>query len=415
MPILGTKKFWRPAPGASPTQKENQILKNSGYINIQLFSVNYMSKGNFWQNTFGGTSDIALTTTLKYTSGVELIEATAVQDFRTVKVNKNYNLGLQRNIAVKIPAIVDDLYMDVKMTAVKNDKLEAKFDMLNKPDYQSALQLAPVFIGQALTITSLVKDLFSESGPSNQLEASFAAIISKASEDNPIKNGKLTKGMLIMVSTNEGDSFNNVDESKFALRGEELYYKGTRVENTYVIFNISFDQYKGADEKAEWFAKYNEALNNLEKIRLNRDKKEIERIFTESKTLWIEGNALINADQSYINSERIKIKAAIIKQIDDKYIELTDPIDRSVFASTAQRLLDIAGPFDFKFIKEALPQTVNFLNQELNLNINMPISDSTMTFISPHEDKISALILKDAENYIGELNKQKIGFNWKNK
>ena len=29
MSILGTKKFWKPAQGASLTQKESQILKNS--------------------------------------------------------------------------------------------------------------------------------------------------------------------------------------------------------------------------------------------------------------------------------------------------------------------------------------------------------------------------------------------------
>lgn len=66
MAILGTKKFWKPAQGAGATQMDNQILKNSGYINIQLHCVNYMSIGNFWQKTFGGKDSIALATTLKY-------------------------------------------------------------------------------------------------------------------------------------------------------------------------------------------------------------------------------------------------------------------------------------------------------------------------------------------------------------
>lgn len=83
---------------------DNQILKNSGYINIQLHCVNYMSIGNFWQKTFGGKDSIALATTLEYQTGVERIEATSVQDVRVVKTDHNYNLGLQRNIAVKIPA-----------------------------------------------------------------------------------------------------------------------------------------------------------------------------------------------------------------------------------------------------------------------------------------------------------------------
>ena len=108
----------------------------------------------------GGKDKIALATTLKYQSGIDSIEATSVQDVQEVKVNKNYNLGLQRNIAIKIPANADAIAMEVKMTAVKNDSLQAKFDMLNQPEYQSALQLAPTVVGQVLTITSLVKKLF---------------------------------------------------------------------------------------------------------------------------------------------------------------------------------------------------------------------------------------------------------------
>ena len=177
MAILGTKKFWKPAPGATSTQKENQILKNAGYINIQLHSVNYMSVGNFWQNTFGGDDNIALATSLKYQSGTETIEATSVQDVREVEANKVINFGLQRNIAVKIPANADALSLEVKMTAVKDDSLQTKFDMLNKSEYQAALQLAPTVVGQVLTITSLVKKLFTDSDPHSQLDAGYAGIM----------------------------------------------------------------------------------------------------------------------------------------------------------------------------------------------------------------------------------------------
>jgi hypothetical protein len=207
MAILGTKKFWKAAQGEASTQQSSQILKNSGYINIQLHSVNYMSVGNFWQSTFGGSDKIALATNVKYQTGVDSIEATAIQDVREVKVNRNYNLGLQRNIVVKIPANSDAIAIEVRMTSVKNDALQAKFDMLNKPEYQSALQLAPTVVGQVITVTSLVKKLFSDSDPHSQLEASYAGIISIQSENFPISNGKLAKGFLIMISTNDGAQF----------------------------------------------------------------------------------------------------------------------------------------------------------------------------------------------------------------
>src|SRR5208283_2869307 len=158
------------------------------------------------------------------------------------------------------------------MTAVKDDRLQAKFDMLNKPEYQAPLQLAPTVVGQVLTIASLAKKLFSESDPHAQLEASYAGIISSSSsEDNPVSNGKLTQGYLIIISTNEGLQLNNVDENKFELKGDGLYYGSTQVENTYMIFNISFDQLKGDDEKANWFKKYNDALNSLDKLQLTAD------------------------------------------------------------------------------------------------------------------------------------------------
>ena len=76
MTILGTKKFWMPSPDSTGSQSEDQILKNSGYINIQLFSVNYKSNGNFWQNIFGGSDNIALSTNIKYQTTTENIEAT---------------------------------------------------------------------------------------------------------------------------------------------------------------------------------------------------------------------------------------------------------------------------------------------------------------------------------------------------
>jgi hypothetical protein len=407
MSIIGTKKFWKPAQGAGTTQKENQILKNTGYINLQLYCVNYMSIGNFWQKTFGGKDNIALATNLKYQTGVESIEATSVQDVRVVKTNKNYNLGLQRNIAVKIPASADAITIDVKMTAIKDDKLQAKFDMLNKPEYQAALELAPTVVGQVITITSLVKKLFSDSDPQAQLEASYASIISNEQESNPVNNGKLTKGYLIMISTNEGDPFNNVDESKFEIKGDTLHYNNKQVENTYIIFNISFEPLKGQNENANWFKKYNEAINNLDKIQLTTNSDEIEKIFNNSKTTWIEGNALLDADATYINNEKIKIKSLAIKTIKDRYSELTN--NSNPLTATTDVLQGIAGKTAMEIIKEALPITIERLSNKIKLQ-----PDKTLNFNSyekaKHKLTFNELIDEDADSYIKELKNNNLDF-----
>ncbi|ACM21533.1 hypothetical protein Geob_3190 [Geotalea daltonii FRC-32] len=400
MAILGTKKFWKPAQGAANSQQESQILKNTGYINIQLYCVNYMSVGNFWQNVFGGSDTIALATNIKYDSGVESIEATSVQDIREVAVNRNYDLGLQRNIAVKIPANADALSINVKMTAVNNDLLQAKFDMLNKPEYQAALQLAPTVVGQVLTITSLVKKLFTDSDPHSQLEASYAGIISSQSESNPVSKGKLTSGYLIMISTNDGDQFNQVDESKFEMKGDALYYKDKQVENTYIVFNISFEPYKGDDEKANWFKKYMQALNNLDQLQIVVDQNEVKKVFNDSKTMWIEGNALIDADNSYINSERTKIKSAAIMAIKDKYQELTkaalppSKITQDVVSS-------LVGLRPIGHIEKALPLTANYMKDKGMLP---QAKGETMKPIQLDQlSKITQFIDEDTTNYLKDL------------
>ncbi|MCX6307219.1 MAG: hypothetical protein NT040_19815 [Bacteroidetes bacterium] len=409
MTVLGTKKFWKPAPGASSSQKENQILKNSGYINLQLHSVNYMSKGNFWQSTFGGWDKIALATTLKYHKGVELIEATSVQDMREVPVNKVINLGLQRNIAVKIPANADAISIDVKMTGVKNDLLQAKFDMLNKPEYQAALQLAPTVVGQVFTITSLVKNLFTDSDPRAQLEASYAGVISIQSEDNPVSIGKLTKGMLIMISTNDGSPFSNVDETKFELRGDSLYYNTKLVENTYIVFNISFEPLKGDDENSNWFKKYSDALGNLDKIQLTEDQSEIAKLFGDSKTMWIEGNALLDADVTYINRERVQIKNAAISSIQEKYKSLVQTTQPAVLSNATDIVKGLTGSTSFRTFNLAMPKTGSFLNANFDIDPAKPFDNNLLSAMNT-ENNLADLLHKDKRSYLASLKKNKLAF-----
>lgn len=406
MAILGTKKIWKPAPHTAASQKENQILKNAGYINIQLYCVNYMAKGNFWQDVFGGKDHVVLTTSLKYQTGVETIEATSVQDMREVRVNQNYNLGLQRNLAVKVPAHADAIALEVKMTAVKNDVLQAKFDMLNQPDFQSALQLAPAVVGQVLTITSLVKKLFSDTAPQAALEASYAGIVGLKPEDHPVSNGKLTQGMLILLSTNEGDAFNKVDESKFELRGDTLYYNNRQVENTYIVFNITFEPLKGDDEKANWFRKYSDALNNLDKIHTTEDEGEIIKIFNDSKTLWIEGNALLDADETYINKEKMGLKGVAIKAIKEKYNELhpaTAPPPAANLMPATETLKNLTANTPFNVVKAALPVTGKFLKAHLNPDVKSAMDGVVFTGLSEHEEELGRLLARDANDYLSHL------------
>lgn len=409
MPILGTKKFWKPGKSASPSQSENQILKNSGYLNLQLLTVNYMSKGNFWQNKFGGRDKIALATNLKYQTGVQTIEATSVQDVREVKVNRNYNLGINRNIAVKIPLNADAISINLKITAVKNDSLEAKFDMLNQPEYQSALQLAPTVVGQVLTITSLVKKLFSDSNPDTQLEASYAGIISSENEEYPVSNGKLTEGLLIMISTNEGEDYSNAIDSDFDLKGDGLYFKQNQVENTYAIFNISFDMLKGDDEKSNWFKKYNNALNNLNKLIQVDDENESKKIYNDSITMWIEGNALIDDDARYVNNEKLKIKATALNTIRKKRKELRIMFANEDSENSTELLSGLTGSTSFDVIKDALPSMGSLIESNMIINSSDSVNPFKLNVLN-NDNKFLESLNIDTEKYLKDLDKNEIPF-----
>lgn len=412
MAIFGTKKFWKPALGAGSTQKENQILKNQGYINIQLHAVNYMSVGDFWQRKFGGKENIALTTTVKYQKNSDnAVEATTVQDVREVRSNKNYNLGIQRNIAVKIPATANAISLEVKITAIKSDELQTKFDMLNNPDYQSALQLAPVIVGQVLTVTSLVKKLFTASTVSAQLEASYAGVISQQAEDNPVTAGRLTQGTLIVISTEDGEKFQNVDETKFEVRGDSLYYNKKLVENTYVLFNISFESLKGEDEESTWFKKYSEALSNLDKLRVTSDADEYPKIFTDSKNFWMAGNALLDDDQSYINTERVKIKNAAYAGLEAKYAELAKTVQPALNLSGYKDILkSLTGSTSFQTINAALPSTGSFISSNYEVDPYKSLGVSFFENLNPQKSNLGELLQADKVNYVDDLKKQNLTF-----
>jgi hypothetical protein len=413
MTILGTKRFWIPSSGSTGSQSEDQILKNSGYINIQLFSAHYRPKGNIWQKTFGGCDNIALSTGVTYQTSAENIEATSIQNVSHVDVKRTYNLGLQRNIAIKIPANADALELTVKITAVKNDNLQAIFDMLNKQEFQAALQLAPAVVGQVITITSLVKELFTETGPTNQLEAIYAGIISSEKESSPVSNGYLTKGHLLLISMDDGESFVDVDESKFVLKGDTLYYGSDEIENTYIVFNISFENYKGDDEKSHWFKKYAEALSHLDKIQTIVDPTEVPKIYLQSKNTWIEGNALLDADSTYLYGEKTKIKTTMLNAINQKYNGLTPAsappaakrAAKKVIGITPEILGQLSGPHPATLatIEKHLPSTSAFLAKHFDIDLHEPLTDRSLPLIDISATSTFNILGSDANNYVQGL------------
>ncbi|MDN3594663.1 hypothetical protein [Zunongwangia endophytica] len=371
MANLGTKKFYKSFN--SKTEENNQILKNSGYVSIVLHSAFYKSKGNFWQKTFGGSDKIALTSTITYQSSEKSIEAKSIVDKRKVKADRNHPLGLTRNIALKVPAIADGLEMKVEISAIKGDNFENSLDLMNSEEFQKPLQTASLPVGQILAVTNVIKKIFTGVNNPSILEATFAGIISKEKVTEPVTKERLTEGYIIIIANNdEDDNFlSQVEPDNFTIEGDGLKYNDATVEHTNLVFAVTFEQSKGPDQDSAWFKKYQRALNKLDEIVFAENEAEQKKILDDSRRLWIEGNAILFEDPSFIDKEKNSIKLTYFKKINERYTDLTSISDT-----------------DF---------IVNFTNNNFE---ELKLSDDFNSF---NEKKILNLVNKESSKYLKEL------------
>lgn len=324
MANLGTRKFYKSFSGNSNAEK-NQIIKNSGYISIALHSVFYHSKGNFWQSTFGGIDKTILSSSITYQSANKKIEAKAIQDSRTLKGGRNHFLAISRLVALKVPASADGIELKVELSALKKDNLGNAIDLMNSEEFQVPLQLSAVPIGQILAVTNVVKKIFTGIKSKEQLEATFAGIISESAISNPIDKERLCTGYLIMISNNDEDAdfLSTIDVSKLEVEGDGLKYEGKRVQHTHVVYSITFEPLRGPDENSKWFKLYEDSLEKLDDLLFTSSKAEQQKILIESRKMWIEASALLYDDPTYIAEEKKSIKASFFLKINERYAELT--------------------------------------------------------------------------------------------
>lgn len=333
MATLGTKKFWKPSIGGSAPQ---QILKMSGYINVLLQAVHYFSKGNSWQTIFGGSDKITLTSRIVYRYGSSTIECAAIQDVTTVDSNSVQALGTGRNVALKVPADADGLELRVDISAVEEDNFETALSLLNSPEYQKPLEVAPQVVGEIFTITSMVKRLFADVNPSRRLEVSYPGIISEGMIANPVESNRLVTGHLILIS-NQDDEDRILDRAivaDLAVEGNTLKFKGKEVKSTYIIYNISMDTYRGHNTKATWFLKFQESVTKLNDLILTTDDDERKNIYQNSLKHWIEAGALLQDDPTYLQNEKDRIKQDYLDQLITKFNKVYRPMEVAAGTST---------------------------------------------------------------------------------
>jgi hypothetical protein len=271
-----------------------------------------------------------VTSQITYQYGEETIVATALQDVTTVRANADHYIGTAKTIALKIPADADGLCLQVDITAIENDKLQTALQMLNSDEFRKPLELAPPIVGTALTVTSLVKKLFSSTDPKKQLQGSYPGVISQECTPQPLSKNRLVSGYLILISTDDDTDnlLQNLDESKLSVEGDTLRYDGVPMSNTYLVYNISLDGKRGVNDRAPWYAKYRESLLKLNELRTVVGATEQKKVYNAALALWNQANGLIESDRNYLEAERDEIQGAKLAELEKRYKDLTTPPPR---------------------------------------------------------------------------------------
>lgn len=327
MPNEGVRTVWLPL---SPEKKlVTPIVKNEGYINIHLVSAQYRSEGTWWQKRMGGTDAIALTTGITYRAGNERIEAKAVQQRPSLKADTTRNLAINKVLAEKIPATADALSIEVQLSVLQNDRLREIFEMLQRPEYQPALELTPKIVGQVLTISSMIKQLLTEDGSVAAMQCSYSGIIPAETPVDPLSGSYLSQGWLLFIDTGNDAQLSDGGSETFEIKDMQLFQRGKKVERTYLIFRITADSRRGVDQSSHWNKKYTKALQHLDAIRLKKKEEEQQRLLQEAMGYWMEGNVLLETDQNYVDRERIQIVERMVDELEKKYVALGGKIGLS--------------------------------------------------------------------------------------
>src|SRR5205823_3273118 len=156
----------------------------------------------------------------------------AIQDFRKVSVPSTNALAVGRNIVLKVPAAADGIEMQVGITAVHDDNLGKTLQILNSDEFKQPLQLAPVAVGQILTIATLVKKAFTDTDPAQMLAASYPGIISDQGIDDPVANNRLVQGYIIAVVKQDDEDQLDYDSNRLTVSGNGVLNNGVPIENT---------------------------------------------------------------------------------------------------------------------------------------------------------------------------------------
>jgi hypothetical protein len=314
--VKGTRVYWKSATSAGD-QAQKQILKNSAYISVVLAGVQYKADGNFWQKLFGGSDKITVSTQITWQSTGDPKVAAAIQDVRKIDVPSINPLAIGRNVVLKVPAVADGLEMQVKISAVSDDNLGKALQLLNGDDFKQPLQLAPVAVGQILTITNLVKKVLSDTDPSEVLTATYPAIISDTQTPDPLSNNRLVEGYIIVIVKQDDEDQLDFDPAGLSVDKGTVLFGKQPIRNTYMVYLVSSEQTRGRAIGSAWSNKFAQASSKADELMFAAPDKR-QTIIAAAYDLLKEGGALLDNDDNYLDSERSKWKLAAYHDVTTK-------------------------------------------------------------------------------------------------
>jgi len=226
-------------------------------------------------------------------------------------------LAIGRNIALKVPAIANGLEMQIAISAVKDDNLGRTLQLLNGDDFKKPLELAPVAVGQILTITNLVKRVFTDMEPSQVLTASYPGIISEAEMSDPVANNRLVEGYIILIVKQDDEDRLDFDSAGLSVEGDTLLFNKNPIPNTYMVYNVTTDQFRGRDAESAWSKKFVQASSKADEL-IFAAPDQRQHIISAAYDLLKEGGALLDNDDNYLISERTRWKKAVYVEVADK-------------------------------------------------------------------------------------------------
>jgi hypothetical protein len=207
--------------------------------------------------------------------------------------------------------------------------------------------------------------VFTDVDPSQVLSASYPGIISEGATQDPVANNRLVEGYIILVVKQDDNDQLDFDPNQLSVSGNGLLYGGQPIPNTYVVYNVTYDPWRGRDSGSAWSKKFDQASSKADELIFATDDQR-KSIITASFDLLKEGGALLDDDDNYVRTEKTNLKKAAIQEVQDKIAANTGGEPAPEHLAAALESVQMAAPVaELEFVDQNVRDDVNAYASDL--------------------------------------------------